>query len=99
MVINIQFPQTVVFGIDKHVDRFLNIRHHHNHSSIEMVDLFVDRGTNLVHYNVHALIKSVLFNQAVPDVRTGKITPIEFCLECDCPKFVEEEEGQERINQ
>lgn len=38
-------------------------------------------------------------SSAITDVRTGKITPIEFCLECDCHKFVEEEEGQERINQ
>lgn len=36
---------------------------------------------------------------AITDVRTGKITPIGFCLECNCPKFAEEEEGQERINQ
>ena len=23
----------------------------------------------------------------ITDVRTGKIIPIEFCLECDCAKF------------
>ena len=36
-------------------------------------------------------------SSAITDVKTGKITPIEFCLECDCHKFMEEE-GQERTN-
>ncbi len=27
-------------------------------------------------------------------VSTGKIMPIEFCLECDCTKFVEEERNK-----
>ena len=32
-------------------------------------------------------------SSAVTNKRTGKITPVEFCLECDCTKFVEEEHG------
>lgn len=30
-------------------------------------------------------------SSAVTNIRTRKITPIEFCLECDCTKFVERE--------
>jgi hypothetical protein len=36
-------------------------------------------------------------SSVITDVKTGKITPIEFCLECNCPKLIEEE-GQERTN-
>jgi hypothetical protein len=30
-------------------------------------------------------------SSAVTNRRTGKITPVEFCLECDCTKFEEQE--------
>jgi hypothetical protein len=28
----------------------------------------------------------------ITNVRTGKIMPIEFCLECECHKFIEKEQ-------
>ena len=37
-------------------------------------------------------------SSTITSIKTGKITPVEFCLECDCHKFIEEE-GQEQINQ
>ena len=33
-------------------------------------------------------------SSAVTNVGTGKITPIEFCLECDCSKFIAEEKQE-----
>lgn len=36
-------------------------------------------------------------SSVITDIKTGKVTPIEFCLECDCNKFIEER-GQEQIN-
>ena len=55
--------------------------------------------------NVHSLFQDVIYNNVRPgpdvayltDVRSRKITSIEFCLECDCHKFIEEK-GQERTN-
>ena len=29
-------------------------------------------------------------SSTITSIKTGKITPVEFCLECDCHKFIEE---------
>lgn len=36
---------------------------------------------------------------SITNVRTGKIIPIEFCLECDCSKFVAEEGMNKSMNE
>jgi hypothetical protein len=33
---------------------------------------------------------------AITNVRTGKIMPVEFCLECDCNKSVEGVQDEEQ---
>ena len=33
-------------------------------------------------------------SSSITNIMTGKVTPVEFCLECDCTKFVEEKQSK-----